>query len=194
MDVDQVLQNINERQQKIAETITIDRNLQLDVGNLTAWDPNPLELPKAGKQREKYFLELARENVQSVLNKLYAIEDTEIKDGQCYLNLPDGTTKLPRGKHVPEPKQPTKWERFAQTKGINSNSSKDREKKVWDDTADQWKPRYGYKRAKLENEKEWLIEVPANGDPNIDYFAQKKEDKKERVAKNKFQQLRNKLN
>ncbi|KAK4853450.1 hypothetical protein QYF36_009452 [Acer negundo] len=34
------------------------------------------------------------------------------------VKLPPPTTKLPREKHLPKPKPPTKWELFAQKKGI----------------------------------------------------------------------------
>lgn len=56
----------------------------------------------------------------------------------------------------------------------------------------KWIPAYGYKKAVAEKEKDWLLEVPGNAaDPNIDLFAQKREAKKERVAKNEYQRLRN---
>lgn len=194
MDVDQVLHRITEREHRIAETIIVDRNLQFDVGNLTAWDPNPVTLPNQGPEREDYFRQLARDNVQSMLNNLYSIKDTEIKEGERYLKLPDAVTVFPRAKPIPMPHIPTKWERFAESKGIKSKSSQRKDKLVWDETADKFVPRYGYKKAKLEEQKDWLIEIPDNADPNVDYFAKKKEEKKERVAKNKFQQLRNKLN
>lgn len=43
-----------------------------------------------------------------------------------------------------------------------------------------------------EKDKDWILEVPGNAaDPNVDLFAQKREAKKERVAKNEYQRLRN---
>lgn len=191
MDVNQVLQNISEKQQRISSTIDIERNLNIDVGNLTAWDSEAITVPKAGPEREEYFRQIARDDVQTILNKLYSIDDTEIKDGMKFLKLPPGTTVLPRGKPVPEPKQPTRWEQFARSKGIKSKSDKRRDKLVWDEVADKFLPRYGYKKAENEHQRDWLIEIPDNADPNVDYFAKKNEDKKERIAKNKYQQLRN---
>lgn len=56
----------------------------------------------------------------------------------------------------------------------------------------KWIPAYGYKKAAADKEKDWILEVPGNAaDPNIDLFAQKREAKKERVAKNEYQRLRN---
>lgn len=191
MEVDAVLQNIAERQQKLSAIIDVDRNLVLDIGNLTAWDPESVVLPKAGPKREEYLKQMARDDAQVMINKLYAMNETEIVDGEKVLKLPEATTILPRGKPVPEPKQPTKWERFARDKGIKSKSNKTREKKVWDDTTQKWLPRYGYNKVRNDEQKDWLIEIPDQADPNVDYFAQKKEQKKEKIAKNKYQQLRN---
>ena len=54
-----------------------------------------------------------------------------------------------------------------------------------------WVPRYGYKRAAAEHEKDWVLEVPANADPYEDQFEKKSEAKSERVAKNELQRLKN---
>lgn len=55
----------------------------------------------------------------------------------------------------------------------------------------KWVPRYGYRRAEAEHEKDWLLEVPKNADPYEDQFEKKSEAKSERVAKNELQRLRN---
>lgn len=191
MDVSQVLEDISKRQKEATALTDINRPLVIDVGLLTAWDPDSIVLPKAGTKREDYFRKLARDDVQVVLNKLYASEETEIVEGERVLKLPEATTTLPRAKPVPKPKPPTKWEQFAKSKGIKSKSDKNREKLVYDETTRKWVPRYGYNKARNDEQKDWLIEVPDNADPNVDYFAKKNEDKRERVAKNKFQHLRN---
>lgn len=191
MDVNHVLQSISEKQKRLASTLDVERNIDIDVGSLSIWDPDAILLPKAGKEREEYFLKIARDDVQTILNKLYVSEDLETREGSKFLKLPPPSTILPRAKMIPQPKAPTKWERFAKSKGIKPKSSNRREKQSWDDNASKWIPRYGYKRAEHEEQKDWLIEIPDNGDPNVDYFAKRNEEKKERVAKNKFQQLRN---
>jgi len=191
MDVNQLLQNISERQRQISEIVEIDRDIIFDVGNLTVWDPDNLSIPKAGSKREEYFQQLARDDVQVVLNRLYAMDSIEVVDGERVLKLPEPTTILPRAKPVPEPKPPTKWERFAREKGIKSKASKKRDKLLWDSTTNKWVPRFGYKKVQNDEEKDWVIEIPDQADPNVDYFAKREEEKKEKVAKNKYQQLRN---
>lgn len=191
MDVSGVLQNIHQRKKQISAIEEIDRNLTFDVGNLTAWDPESIVMPKAGPQREDYLRQIAQDDTQNLLNKLYSMHDTEVIEGEKVLKLPDPTTILPRAKKIPVPKPPTKWEKFAQDKGIKSKSDKRREKLVYDDSTAKWVPRYGYEKVKNQEEKDWIIEIPDQADPNVDYFSQRTSEKKERIAKNKFQQLRN---
>lgn len=54
----------------------------------------------------------------------------------------------------------------------------------------EYRPAFGYKRANDET-KQWLIEVPQGTDPYEDQFAKLKAAKKERIAKNELQRLRN---
>ncbi|KAB0400580.1 hypothetical protein E2I00_011505 [Balaenoptera physalus] len=61
---------------------------------------------------------------------------------------------------------------------------------VWDEGSGQWRRRWGYQRAR-DDTKEWLIEVPGNADPMEDQFAKRIQAKKERVAKNELNRLRN---
>ena len=61
---------------------------------------------------------------------------------------------------------------------------------VWDEVSGQWRRRWGYQRAR-DDTKEWLIEVPGNADPMEDQFAKRIQAKKERVAKNELNRLRN---
>ena len=55
----------------------------------------------------------------------------------------------------------------------------------------KWIPRYGYKRAAAEEDKDWVLEVPGNADPMEDQFAKKNKIKQENVAKNELQRMRN---
>lgn len=186
-----VLKQLSERKKQISAIEEIDRNLTFDVGSLTAWDPESIVMPKAGPQREDYLRKMAQDDTQNLLNKLYSLHDTEIVEGEKVLKLPDPTIILPRAKPIPVQKPPTRWEKFARDKGIKSKSDKKREKLVYDDTTRKWVPRYGYQKVMNEDEKNWLIEIPDQADPNVDYFTQRNEEKKERIAKNKYQQLRN---
>jgi len=55
----------------------------------------------------------------------------------------------------------------------------------------KWVPRFGYKKVAAEKEKDWAVPVPGNAPPMEDQFVKKSSAKKERIAKNEFQRLRN---
>lgn len=73
-------------------------------------------------------------------------------------HLPAPKTPLPRAKPLPKPRAQTKWEQFAQRKGI---VKKKRSKEVWDEEAGEYRRRFGYKRAGDESEVP-IIEATAD--------------------------------
>ena len=109
-------------------------------------------------------------------------------ENQSRVKLPKPTIKLPREKPIPLEKPKTRWEQFAERKGIEKD--KNREKKVFDKVTGEYKLRYGYKRANDPLDK-WCIEVP-NTDKSEDPFLKMEKDKKERVAEQKKREIRNK--
>uniref|UniRef100_A0A915E2A9 Ribosome biogenesis regulatory protein n=1 Tax=Ditylenchus dipsaci TaxID=166011 RepID=A0A915E2A9_9BILA len=138
----------------------------VDLGNLLLVDRDSIDdtvdgEKKAQKLSDEDFLnmELPRKQVDSAI---------------C-AQLPEGTYRLPREKPVPEKREPTKWEKFAREKGIVSQKKGNR--KVWDDTAQDW--------------NRVMDIIPDQKDPYKDYFEERKQEKKERVNKNEVQRLRN---
>jgi hypothetical protein len=59
-------------------------------------------------------------------------------------------------KPLPPPKKETRWEQFAKEKGIQNRK---RSRMVWDEEAQEWRPRWGYKRAKGGVEDMAIVEV-----------------------------------
>ena len=102
--------------------------------------------------------------------------------------LPSEKTILPREKHVPEPKQDTRWEKFAKEKGIKN---KKRERMVFEEESQEFRPRFGYKRAKNGVEDLPIVEVKNGQDPFKDPWAEERQDKKARVLKNEKNQKKN---
>ncbi|XP_060920523.1 ribosome biogenesis regulatory protein homolog [Labrus mixtus] len=162
-------------------------DLEFDIGNLLACDKNRIESRDFREQKkDDFLLALARDNTQLLVNEVWK-QPTERVQEAIVVKLPDTVTPLPREKRPPKPKPPTKWEEFAKLKGIQK---KKKTNLVWDETAKEWRRRWGYKRAK-DDTKDWLIEVPETADPNEDQFAKRATAKKERVAKNEFNRLKN---
>uniref|UniRef100_A0A914BZB6 Ribosome biogenesis regulatory protein homolog n=1 Tax=Acrobeloides nanus TaxID=290746 RepID=A0A914BZB6_9BILA len=162
----------------------------VDTANLLFIDRDPdeeIEEAKNGKKPSKQkLLELARDNTQFLFNKIWELPRERVEDAFCAV-LPSPEYALPREKPLPTKREPTKWEKFAQAKGIKKQP---RNNKTYDEATKEWKPTYGYRRANDET-KDWLIEIPENKDPYKDYFGERQEAKKERVAKNKLQNLKN---
>ena len=52
----------------------------------------------------------------------------------------------------------------------------------------KWIPRFGYKKNKVDKEKEWIREIGPNDDPNENTLDK---DKSERKAKNEYRRLLN---
>lgn len=104
-------------------------------------------------------------------------------------------TDLPREKPVPVPKPLTKWERYAKAKGIPAKKSKmERTRMVWDETKQEFVPRWGFKGKAKEGDPvdpNWLKEIPENADPFEDQFQKEREEKKTRVSKDAKNHLKN---
>ncbi|XP_064644871.1 ribosome biogenesis regulatory protein homolog [Lineus longissimus] len=185
--VESVLQSIAEKEAKY-KTVEVPKDIELEIdeGNLLAIDPNPLELKLLRLNRETFLKDLARDNTQLLINKLWKLP-VERKEDVIVAKLPAPKTIIPREKPVPKEKKTTRWEQYAALKGIQN---KKKGRMVYDEVHKEYRPRWGYKRANDET-KEWVIEVPQNADPYEDQFAKKKKEKTERSAKNELQRLRN---
>lgn len=187
--VEELLAKAERDEAEKLKSITVHKELDLefDVGNLLAYDKNRIEVRSFKSQKKDDFLRsLARDNTQLLVNEIWKLPTERIEE-VIVAKLPEPVTPLPREKPPPKPRPPTKWEQFAKLKGIQK---KKKTNLVWDENAKEWKRRWGYKRAK-DNTKEWLIEVPETADPNEDQFAKRVKAKKERVAKNEFNRLKN---
>lgn len=161
---------------------------QVDVGNLLAFNPNH-RFPSAPSSRGELVKEILTEGtklVQEIANKLFNFPSTETNDGPI-VQLPPPTTKLPREKHIPRPKPPTKWEEFALKKGIQKRK---KEKVVWDEQTNQFKRRHGYDRVNDDNDVP-IIEAKESDEPGVDPFAKRLDDKKKRVGKQEKNRLQN---
>ncbi|XP_068588466.1 ribosome biogenesis regulatory protein homolog [Cebidichthys violaceus] len=187
--VEELLAKAEQDEAEKLKSISVQKELDLefDIGNLLASDKNRIESRDFREQKKEDFLRsLARDNTQLLINEIWK-QPTERVEEAIVTKLPDTVTPLPREKPPPKPKAPTKWEEFAKLKGIQN---KKKTNLVWDENAKDWRRRWGYKRAK-DDTKEWLIEVPETADPNEDQFAKRATAKKERVAKNEFNRLKN---
>ncbi|CAE7454954.1 rrbs-1 [Symbiodinium microadriaticum] len=102
--------------------------------------------------------------------------------------LPAEAFRIPREKPIPEPKGETVWEKFAREKGIKKRK---RERMVFDEQTEEYKPRFGYKGINQGEEEHAIIEVGEGQDPYADPWAAARAGKKARVEKNEKHRERN---
>ncbi|KAL7276955.1 Rhodanese-related sulfurtransferase [Rhizina undulata] len=131
--------------------------LEFDIGNLAAFDPNPLDPILYTSDREKCLQEAARDGAQALINQILTTVTLKSTADGVYAELPEPVTPLPREKPVPKLKEPTKWELFAKKKGI-APKGKDG-KLVYDEDKGEWVPKWGYKGKNKDGENDWLVEV-----------------------------------
>lgn len=161
---------------------------QIDLGNLMAYDPSHhfQPHPSSGEELTRQCLEKGTELVQGVINALFSLPSTEDLDGPI-VRLPEPSTRLPREKHLPKPKPPTKWELFAKMKGIKKRK---KDKRVYDEQTASWKRRYGYDRVNDDRDVP-IIEAKMTDEPGEDPFNKRKNEKKKRVEKQEKNRLQN---
>ncbi|KAG0473837.1 hypothetical protein HPP92_015186 [Vanilla planifolia] len=161
---------------------------QVDIGNLMAYDSSYHfdTLPSTREELTGLCLAKGTELVQVVVNALFSLPSTEGLDGPI-VRLPEPTTRLPREKHLPKPKPPTKWELFAKMKGIKKHK---KDKRVFDEQTSTWKRRHGYDRVNDDRDIP-IIEAKATDEPGEDPFSKRRVEKKKRVEKQEKNRLQN---
>ncbi|XP_052187487.1 ribosome biogenesis regulatory protein homolog [Diospyros lotus] len=160
----------------------------IDLGNLMAFDPSH-HFPSPPSSREELVTECLQKGaklVQALADALFNLPSTEDPDGPT-VTLPPPTTKLPRAKPLPKKKPPTRWEVFAQRKGIVKHK---KDKVVYDEQTGTWKRRHGYDRVNDERDVA-IIEAKETDELGQDPFAKRRTDKKQQIAKQEKNRLKN---
>ncbi|KAG5983777.1 hypothetical protein E4U55_007176 [Claviceps digitariae] len=128
-----------------------------DLGLLLAQDPNPITLNRA--HLDQSLAQVARDGAQSLINQLLTTcSISSTKDG-VLLSLPAPSTSLPREKPVPQAKPKTKWERFAEKKGIAPKTREQRRNLAYDEESGEWKRKWGYGGLNKKGEDWPIMEV-----------------------------------
>ncbi|KAK9916893.1 hypothetical protein WJX75_008410 [Coccomyxa subellipsoidea] len=160
--------------------------IQYDLGNMMASDHGPIDQARFRADPDGACLEVATQMTQSLVARLFELPSEAALEGRI-AHLPEPTTALPRAKPLPRPRAPTKWEQFAQRKGI---VKKKRSKEVWDEESGEYRRRFGYKRAGDESEVP-IIEASADDKIGEDPFSKLKQEMRERVKDQQKRQLQN---
>jgi regulator of ribosome biosynthesis len=174
----------------IKQKDTVDVNADLtsneifDLGNLTLLN---FENPSIENLQQT-----ATKLTQKLIARLFALP-AERAEGGPIVQLPPAVTPIPRAKPPPVPKPETKWEKFRKEKGI---AKRKKSRLVWDPTTQTWKPRWGFGRinqADIDNpnEEKWVRDAKPTDQPGTDPWTEELRERKERVAKQKKNEMRN---
>lgn len=162
------------------------RQLDVDVGNLTVFDPCPCEVLASADTAAAESLTVAQRLSQSLVEHLYGLPFDQVPEGRI-AKLPESTTRLPREKPLPKARALTAWQKFAQKKGIVKRK---KSKLVWDEVHQEWRRSHGYKKANDENAVP-IIEARDMDKAGEDPFSELATTKKAGVKRQKHNQVAN---
>jgi regulator of ribosome biosynthesis len=195
-----------------AELLSRHPGVNQDLGNLTMVDSRPMPGVSAASNAKPMTasaaLTAATEAVQSLVLSLFTLPSSTPTNTassgssarSTLVLLPVPTSKVPRRLRAPEgaglggDPNKTKWEEYAQAKGILKRK---RNRMVFDEELEEWRPRYGPNAAARSRMTDWVIEGKNSDvdrlleEEDWDPFLQAKREKKERVEKNRAQQEAN---
>lgn len=165
-------------------TASREDNLSYDLKHLAAFDIAPL-------QPQVNLTEYTRDSVQLLVNRIFSLPTSTSQEG-LVANLPPAAVfMLPRQKPIPKEKPKTRWQKFMEERNMRKRK---RSRLVFDEASGDWKPRWGYKSAKKEQEKaQWIHEVKDGENPLENPFDKKAAEKKLLMARQKMREVRNKV-
>jgi len=162
-------------------------NLTYCLAHLAAFDIAPLH-PKSDLKT------LTRDNVQLLVNKIFALPREDTDEGPTVVMEAEGQGdgfRLPRYRPIPKVKATTRWQRFMQERGMEKRK---RSKLVFDEVSGDWRPRYGYKSGKQnEDNVNGILEVKDGQDSHANLFDTGKAKHKLDAAKQKMREVRNRV-
>ncbi|KAK2612425.1 Rhodanese-related sulfurtransferase [Conoideocrella luteorostrata] len=181
--------------QRVKLPVAVDKPTPytFDLGHLLAEDPNTITLDHSSL--EQSLAEIARDGAQSLVNQLLTTcPITSTKEG-VLLSLPQPTTALPREKPVPAVKAQTKWERFAEKKGIKPKTRESRRNLAYDETSGEWKRKWGYQGLNKKGEDHPIMEVDMEAErkrkEGTSIRGDGRRERKERIKRNERKMRKN---
>ncbi|KAI5810238.1 ribosome biogenesis regulatory protein-domain-containing protein [Peziza echinospora] len=188
--------DVGEKQERLPVTVSKPIPLEFDLGELFAFDTNPLDPTSYESSREACLKAVARDGAQLLINQILTTVPLKSTPDGVFAELPDPLTALPREKPLPKPKEPTKWDLFAKKKGIVKSNTNSTGKMVYDEATGEWVPKWGYKGKNKAEENQWLVEVNDKkatkpGQDADNPRALSRQERMDRIKKNERQEKKN---
>lgn len=154
----------------------------------------PATVPVDVVNKDSEFLNLCRENIQTFVHKIFKqLPHKKTESGVIGILAPIRAAGIiiPRARPIPTKKPLSKWEKYARDKGIRKNK---KGVMLYDKVTDDWKPRYGRKSLRRqEEERTFMIEHKTGSDVFTDPFAQQSKERRLRKAEQKMKEIKNKV-
>lgn len=151
------------------------------MGNLLVFDPSPL-VPDSDLERK-----LKSNAIAPIRALLLQISQLPRPHSAGVVTLPPAKTPLPRWKPLPVAKPPTKWEAFALKKGIKKRK---KERKIWDEKSNEWRRRFGFKRAN-DPKDVIILDAKESDTPGVSPFDLLEGSRKQQIANQNRRELQN---
>jgi len=127
-----------------------------------------------------------KQAIQAMVDGLFALPRQE---DAFTVELPAPKLILPRMFPLPKEKVETRWEKFAKEKGIQSRK---KERMVFDETTQTWRPSFGYGRAiGTGNNEAPIMELKATDADDVDPFERARDKRKLKQLKQQKNELKN---
>jgi len=161
-----------------------DDQVYHDLHNMAAWTIAPVA-------NKEVLHAMSTQTAESLVHALFGLP-SEKTDDAVLITLPKKSVEnIPREKPLPSQIAKTRWEKFAQEKGIRQRK---RSRLVYDETIKDWAPRHGYKSIKQNEDKmEWALEAKPGDADKDDPFEKRRLQKTLVTQKQKYRELRNKM-
>jgi regulator of ribosome biosynthesis len=161
-----------------------DDHVYHDLKNMAAWTLAPLSAVDD-------LAAMKTKTTESLVHALFQLPSEASEDAVSVILPLKEVEVCPREKPLPKQEAKTRWEKFAEEKGIQQRK---RSRLVWDESIKDWAPRHGYQSVKQNAErKEVIIEAKPGDDPNDDPFLKRRMQKQLDQQKQKFREVRNTL-
>ncbi|KAK1443575.1 ribosome biogenesis regulatory protein RRS1 like protein [Babesia gibsoni] len=164
-------------------------NLEYCLRNLIAIDSTPVTIDKNDAAS---LAELSRSNTQLLVNRIFSLKRVTTSDG-IFATLPsEDAIVMPRMYPLPKPKGKTRWQLFAEERGIKKHK---RSRMVFDKDSNDWVPRWGYKSIKKRHgANPPIVELKESEvAQGIDPFEESSRKKNVQKTRQKLRELRNKV-
>lgn len=158
----------------------------IDAGHLAVFDPTPIDAKAYKKNTDAFLKSHTCAAIQMLVRQLNTLPQEKTNRGPI-AELPKPDLVTPREKPIPKAKPLTRWQKFAQEKGI---VKKKRSVMEYDELREEYRPRHGKDRLN-DTKEDWLLPHKEGKGDDYDPWEERAELKRSKKEKQNLQEQRN---